>query len=635
MIFLSFGRYLFWPAFRRHIRRAVFLAVLVCLAAALPAAAAPAFMNVDEIRPGMRGIGKTVVSGTKIEEFGVEVLGVMKQKGPAGDLILVRTFGDLIDRTGGIAEGMSGSPVYIDGKLVGAIAYGWPMTDHRIGMVTPIGDMLKLLKPSAPAAASPAASSSSASTAPGDASPPDDAAPPAENENAHAAALDLKATPLMASGFGPGALAMLKEKLGPLHLVPMAVGDAPEDLSSQPLEPGSAVGVQLIRGDVSLGALGTVTYVDGDKVLAFGHPFLRRGKTDFFLTNAYVFATVNGLQNSFKVGTTGEAVGRVSQDRGAGIAGEVGMFPSVIPVTVTVKDETTGKERELLSQVVHDDQLGPLLSAVTVFNSIEKVTDRTGPGTARVTFAITAKDMPGETLVRDNMFYSPQNIGETAVGELNEVLATLMNNQFNPVEIMDVRVKVAVDASRRSADIVDARPDHTNVRPGDKVNIEVKLKPFRDKVITRTVPYIVPKDQPAGPMTLGVRGGGVVTVAQLLQKLQAGEAQIKPEHKKRRTFKDLVNDLADRDRNNDIVVEIASGEQAEQGKSAAQESVLQAGQEPQSSDSDSAARPAAPAVRQAAAGSRGDENQRKFHLTTDYIITGSTQISLNVVAAKQ
>ena len=124
-------------------RSIALLLALVALSYSL-AFASPETMPVDQITPGMRGIAKTVVSGTKIEEFGVEVLGIMKGKGPSGDLILVRTYGDLIDRTGGIAQGMSGSPVYIDGKLVGAIAYGWSLTDHKIGMVTPIADMLKL-----------------------------------------------------------------------------------------------------------------------------------------------------------------------------------------------------------------------------------------------------------------------------------------------------------------------------------------------------------------------------------------------------------------------------------------------------------------------------------------------------------
>jgi hypothetical protein len=302
----------------------VALLVLLLAFPAGIAAAAPETMPLEEIRAGMQGVAKTVVSGTKIEEFGVEVLGIMKNKGPSGDLILVRTYGDLIDRTGGIAQGMSGSPVYIDGKLIGAIAYGWTFTDHKVGMVTPIGDMLKLWELPAPKPRIPE-EEIKLDELPGEEQPedkkpedkkPENTTPEVKTPEGSAE----RATPLMAAGFGERALALLTEKLRPFKLTPYAVGDAPAEETYGPLEPGSAVGVQLVRGDVSLGAMGTVTYVEGNKVLAFGHPFLKKGATGYFLTNAYVFTTVKGMENSFKVGAVGPALGIIDQDRGAGVA---------------------------------------------------------------------------------------------------------------------------------------------------------------------------------------------------------------------------------------------------------------------------------------------------------------------------
>lgn len=496
--------------------------------------AAPDIMPVDEIKTGMQGIGKTVVSGTKLEEFGVEVLGIMKNKGPSGDLILVRTFGDVIDRTGGIAQGMSGSPVYIDGKLVGAIAYGWSLTDHKVGMVTPIADMLKLWDM------------------------PDNYNDSMKLDE-NIPGFEKMSTPVMVSGFSASALTMLQDKLKPFDLVPYEVGDAPSDTVFAPIEPGSAVGVELVRGDVSVGALGTVTYVEGDKVLAFGHPFLKKGNIGYFMTNAYVFSTVNGLENSFKVGTTGEPVGLINQDRGAGISGQLGRYPTIIPMRIIVKDDDTGKVQDAAVQVVKDEQLSAILSATTMFNIVDKAIDRVGPGTAKVSFEITGRNMPVETIRRENMFYSPASIGETTVGEFLEAMAMLTGNQYNPVDIMDVKVNVSVSEERRTATIMEAQTKTPNAKPGDTINVGVKIKPFRGEPIATVVPFTIPKDQPEGPLTLEVRGGGMVPMLQLLAKRQGTDEGLlmlgKPKPKNQQ-FGDVIKEFVERDRNNDIVVEV-------------------------------------------------------------------------------
>jgi len=499
----------------------------------LPAAmafAATDFMSVDQLKPGMRGIAKTVVSGTRIEDFNVEILGIMKNKGPSGDLILIRTSGDLIDRTGGIAQGMSGSPVYINGKLIGAIAYGWSFTDHRTGMVTPIADMLKLWN-----------IADSKKVAPDD---------------SIGGQLLKESTPLMAAGFSDGALAMLKDKLGPLNLVPYAVGDAPDGTAFGPLKPGSSVGVQLVRGDVSLGAIGTVTYVDGDKLLAFGHPFLKKGDSGYFLTDGYIFTTVNGIDSSFKVGTTGPTVGVINQDRGAGIAGELGKEASCIPMHITVQDTTMGLTRNAEVQVVQDEQLSPILAATAVFSEIEKTIDRVGSGTARVSFELSARNMPGTVFKRQNMFYSDSNIDELAVSEINELLTLLASNQFQPVDVLDLKVNVAVDAAQRTATIMQAASSTLTAKPGDKICIAVNLKPYRSEPVIRTVSFTIPADQAPGPLTLEVRGGGTVPLIELLKRQVTDSDVLKLVDKlKTQTFDDLLKGLAERDHNNDIVVE--------------------------------------------------------------------------------
>jgi hypothetical protein len=574
--------------------------------------AAPDIMPVDEIKTGMQGTGKTVVSGTKLEEFGVEVLGIMKNKGPSGDLILVRTFGDVIDRTGGIAQGMSGSPVYIDGKLVGAIAYGWSLTDHKVGMVTPIADMLKLWDM------------------------PDNYNDSMKLDE-NIPGFEKMSTPVMVSGFSTNALTMLQDKLKPFDLVPYEVGDAPSDTVFAPIEPGSAVGVELVRGDVSVGALGTVTYVEGDKVLAFGHPFLKKGNIGYFMTNAYVFSTVNGLENSFKVGTTGEPVGLINQDRGAGIGGQLGRYPTIIPMRIIVKDDDTGKVQDAAVQVVKDEQLSAVLSATTMFNVVDKAIDRVGPGTAKVSFEITGRNMPVETIRRENMFYSPASIGEASVGEFLEAMAMLTGNQYNPVDIMDVKVNVSVSEERRTATIMEAQTKTPSAKPGDTINVGVKIKPFRGEPIATVVPFTIPKEQPEGPLTLEVRGGGMVPMLQLLAKRQGTDESLlmlgKPKPKNQE-FGDVIKEFVERDRNNDIVVEVLD---------MGMDGLLDPGNANKNKTEIKSQEGGGPVentvtlkadLKEVIGKDMKKTEKAKNRITTDYIVDGDTQVVVNVVKDK-
>lgn len=579
------------------------LAALLLLAA--PVWAAPDIMTVDQVKPGMTGIGKTVVAGTTVEDFNVEVLGIMKNKGPAGDLILVRVGGPLIDRTGGIAEGMSGSPVYIDGKLVGAIAYGWSQADHRIGMVTPIEDMLRLWQR------------------------PDTYNQPLASPEANGPQPLL--TPVMAAGFGPQALARLAGQFKALHLplVPYATGDmAADDSTVTPaaLEPGSAVGVELMRGDLSLGALGTLTYREGDKILAFGHPFLQKGNTGYFLTTAYVFTTVNSIDSPFKVGTTGTLVGTVNQDRSAGIAGEVGRFPSVIPVRVHVTDRDLQAARDTDVQVVNDPVLAPALASTAAFSAMEKAMDRVGGGTARVSFTIMGRGLPDD-LKRENMFYSPTNVADVAVTELGDALDLLLNNKFQPVDIIDVAVNIETSQERRTATIVSAQPDKETVRPGDTVNITVNLKPFRGAASKQVLPVTIPKDQPAGPLLIEIRGGGMMPLSDVLLAEQ-GLQDILNANKTEQSFDDVLKDFTTRDRNNDIVAELQSADQLGELYSTTLVPPVSVPTVKNEGEGKKTAKVPPTAGRKEKTGAK--EEERKFHLTTDYIIEGDTQVSLTV-----
>ena len=350
---------------------------------------------------------------------------------------------------------------------------------------------------------------------------------------------------------------------------------------------------------------------------------------------------MSGLENSFKVGLTGDVTGVIDQDRGAGISGRLGAFPAIIPISVTVSDQNMRQLRELNAQMVNDEELAPVLGVATVFSAIEKTCDRIGSGTARVKLEISSPDISGEAFKRDNMFYSPANIGELAVAELFEGLALLAGNPFKPVDITGVTVSVEVDAERRTASIQEAKPAVTSAKSGDRIPIQVKLKPFRGEEVTRQVFFVVPKDQPAGPMTLLVRGGGMIPLAQFMARQQGsggedmGKIWVK---NKPKNLEEALRELRDRDRNNDLVVEVMNAEYVGgMGEPDEKKAALkpEKNRNPQPPSDDTAKMAAKTPVKQTALPEDAKaknvaESNKKYHLTTDYIIDNLTQIVINV-----
>ncbi len=519
-----------WNALWRQ-RSAWLLALLFTLLTLSPVRAAE-FMPVADIREGMTGIAKTVVHGDEISEFQVQVLGVLKQRGPSGDLILVKVSGPVIDKTGGIAQGMSGSPVYIDGKLVGAIGYGWGFADGRIGMVTPIEDMLKLwtIKD----------------------------APKLSFIKDLPQGLVPVETPLMATGYSTEALDYLTRKLAPYHLVPYATGGAGSyDDHMHSLQPGSAVAATLVTGDLKLGAIGTVTYADENKIVAFGHPFLKRGAIQYYMHNSYIFTVVPSVNSAFKIGSIGAEIGRIEQDRGAGIAGTEHLAPKAIPMTVTVRDMDTKAERRADVRLVDDTDLTSVLASTTVYDLVKKTIDRGGRGTVTFDYTLQPRDPKQKAFHRRNMYYSSRSVSEKAVDELYNVLDIFAKNKFADYDLRNIQMNLTVTQERQVAEILDAKAVPAVVSPGDNIYIRVRLLPHRGQEIYRDVVFQVPKDQPLGEMNLEVRGGGVVPLPYLIQKQQLNLTdEILARLRKYKNFEDLRSKLEDEDRNYQIVVEI-------------------------------------------------------------------------------
>lgn len=505
------------------------LALFFCWSVAAQAQAVD-FMPVADVKTGMEGIAKTVLVGDTISTFNVKVLGIMKDKGPSGDLILAKFSGPVMDKTGGIAHGMSGSPVYINGKLVGAVAYGWGFADGTIGMITPIADMVKLWNI------------------------------PYEKEMAHQwqdGQLIPMGTPLMAYGFDRDALDYMAKKLPQYHYDMYDTAAANGDDVVKPLVPGGSVAALLVDGDLKLGAIGTVTYVDDDKVVAFGHPFLKHGSTNYFMHNSSIFTVVKSVESAFKLGSMGAEVGSVVEDRGSGIAGTVGRIHAGIPVRMVIRDLDTGKERTAYVKVIESSDMTPSLASTSLYTFLNKTLDRSGAGTATISYTITPRNTGIVPFTRKNMFYSADSISIKSVDEFYNVIDVLMNNRFINYDISDITIHVDVMEDKKTAKIIDATASPVIVSPGDTISVNVKLHPFRGTPFIKEVLYTVPKDQPLGDAVLEVRGGGVVPLPYVFEKQKYNLTdEIIRRLKTYKDFNEFYKELLTTDSNQQIVVEI-------------------------------------------------------------------------------
>ena len=573
----------------RPFRWLIFVVIFSIALTGLVGAAVPV-MPVSDLREGMRGVGKTVVQGTEIEEFSVEILGVLKNQGSVENLILVRISGPLIDKTGGIAQGMSGSPVLIDGKLVGAVAYGWGFSDGRLGLLTPAEDMVKLwdlpAKPyfkrevidiskwqdlSDPKISEKARWNEITKTGvtveeseKGDASKPEEekAEEPKKKiqlpeVTAPEGGIRPLATPVMVSGMTPKAMELLKERLAVFNLVPYESGSGGAEDVGGTIEPGSAIGAQLVRGDISMGALGTTTWVDNGKVIAFGHPFIHEGQSNYFMTSAKVVGVIPSVNSAFKLGTIGKTVGIIDQDRTAGIGGTMNQYPHITTVKLAVIDGTEKRERTFKFDTIQDEKLSPVLIPVSVYSGIDRVVDRSTGGTVFIQTRIKAKELPKGEFTRGEMFYGTQDAAKFAVSELDLMMNLLAKNPFESVHIDEIEIKVSLMSERKAAQILRAGTAAREVFPGETIEVEVELLPYREQVRVEKIKYTIPEYASPGKWYLNVRGGATPLltdempseVVYQIWQLQKGKWMAP------RSLKDLVNTYLALDHSQDLIVE--------------------------------------------------------------------------------
>jgi len=366
-------------------------------------------MPLDQIHEGMRGTAYTVFQGTKPEPMDVEVLGILRNiNGAKGDIILVRLHGTKAEYTGVVA-GMSGSPVYFDGKLAGALAFRiGEFSKEPIAGVTPIERMLEIdAMDQRPAPGPVPANAAAPSTNTRTSGPGESASLPSSSYSNYLKPIE---TPLVFSGFSEETLRLYTPQFAAAGIVPvMGVGSSSDQKQPEPIEPGSAVSAVLVRGDMDIAATCTVTYIDPQRLLACGHPLMQFGRVDLPMTKANVVATLASPLNAFKIVNTTETVGSFVQDRHNGILGQMGKEPKMIPVTVTVHGGPVLKEFHY--EILNNAKLSPVAMMATVFNALHGTNDYGDDITYRMNGALSVKGYPDVAL--KNMF-APMDSGQPA-----------------------------------------------------------------------------------------------------------------------------------------------------------------------------------------------------------------------------
>jgi hypothetical protein len=456
-------------------------------------------MRVDDVHPGMKGIGYTVFEGTQPEPMGVTVLGVLRNlNGPKSDVILVRLEGEKAQFTGVVA-GMSGSPVYIDGKLLGAIAYRiGQFSKEPIAGITPIEQMLEIneFDASLPAAGTASSAKPFGSTK--------TSTPGVEDSNpmqGYAQYLQPIDAPFVFNGFNEGAIKQFASQFASVGITPvMGVGSASKEKQPEPLVPGSAVSAIMVRGDMDVAATCTVTYMDKDHLLACGHPLTQYGMVDMPMTKANVVATLASPMNAFKIVNTTEPVGAFVQDRHTGILGRFGREPQMIPVTLSIHGPSG--PREYHYEVLNNAKLTPLMMMATVYNALMGMNQYGEETTYRMNGKIHVN---GFSDVRMTNMFSPVDATPTAYAvamSLGEHFGRIYDNPFEAPTIGGVNLEFDLERERHSAVLESARTDVTEARPGDEITIEAVLRPYRGERFVRRIPVRVPTSVPKGTLRI-------------------------------------------------------------------------------------------------------------------------------------
>ncbi|NLD04968.1 MAG: hypothetical protein GX672_03590 [Synergistaceae bacterium] len=564
-------------------------------------------MPLSQVKPGMKAEIRTVLHGTKISKFSATLLGIIPRKTSPKNLVLIRVDDPYVRANGGIAAGMSGSPVYVGGKLVGAIGYGWQFGDNNLGLVTPVEEMVKAFNwpdrippfgvsakiPKEPISADvkPVAKDepvsddikekpdpcdfaiegiTSADVTSEDQCPEEEPAPDKETEEPGEETVsdDIKTgptsediaklydaeliplgMPMLVDGISSRVTEELKKRLG-LPLVPL--GGASSDgvaakLNTTP-EPGSAIGASLAWGDIQIGGIGTLTALSKDgRFIGFGHPMAGQGAVSYPLTEATILQVIPSMESSFKLGYQGPIIGIITQDRPEAIAGHIGQLAPAISYRVRFNDVDSKKDIVKRFQTAADPFTGPVIGSMGMLGIIDDLWARRGEGTAILKYKFYGGNLPNGWEKR-NIFFSDQDLIGSLLIEFDNLSELFALNQFQEIRPFGVELDVEITRDARvvfieKLDIVNKKDSYS---PGEKIELEITLRPWRKRSMIKRIPIIVPKNA-LGFCEILVRGGGIMEPEQ--ESLATGLRAIS-------NLDDLLKELSVKETNNQIIIEI-------------------------------------------------------------------------------
>jgi hypothetical protein len=502
------------------VRSILGLVALLILSAANPGLAGEpdpkTYWDVSDVRPGMKGKGQTVMVGTGLEEFSAEVLGVMKGVSPGRDMILCRLSGCNLEHAG-IIQGMSGSPIYIDGKLLGAVAFAWEFAKDPIAGVTPFSQMVEFVRSndkrmaaeSGPAGTIPAPSRAGTldlnwKLDDGPGLPGLGIEGPLAASGGGLAGMRPIATPMAASGFGPRAMALLAERFQPIGLAPVAGGKAQEQVireeGDRPLVPGSPLSIAMVMGDFDLSGIGTVTHVEGDRVYGFGHPMFSLGTCQFPMMTGYIHTVYPRASVSMKMGSPLKVVGVLDTDVSTGIAGRIGPKPDMLPLSVRVKAGRYSEPRTFRVEIAREPNMLATLVMAVLTNAVDTEGNLPEELTARV--AATIRLAGQDSIIFKDTVSGPRYSGAqgpaavfNAIGGIVNILA---RNSMKPVRIEAIECQVDIASGRSVAVIESVRLQSDRVEPGETLRAIATLKPYKGEREEVAVELPIPVDFPEG-----------------------------------------------------------------------------------------------------------------------------------------
>jgi hypothetical protein len=528
-------------------------------------------MPVEEVKAGMVGIGRTVFEGTDLQEFKAHILGVLHNvQGPHRDLILARLEGGPLAKTG-VAAGMSGSPVYIDGRLIGAVSYSiGAFATEAIAGITPIGEMkdatemnrrvtrplARIDLPITGEGLTAALTATYARIAPFANRPADIQVMgmPSAAGAQLGAMLRPVSTPLILNGFEPDSAAMLAGAFGAAGFTPViggGAGQAGPDVKAQsgPLREGDAVGVSLVGGDLEMGATGTITHIDGDRVYAFGHPFFNVGPSQFPMTRAYVYAMLPSLMSSFKISSMGDVIGTMQQDRATAIAGTLGKGPAVIPMSVTLqstREDNSTSKRSFTFKIANDQVFTPLLTYVALANTLTAYERQFGAAT----FTIKSQaQIEGHSDLRLDDVFTGENAILGASTAIAGPITMLLSNDREPITVTGLKVSIETSESSRTSTIERVWLDELRPRPGRTVPLKVLTRNYRGEDKISTVPIEIPANA-SGSVSVLVSDG---------RQLNAMEQRDLKRSLQPQSVAQMIRVLNETKRNNRIYIRLLNG----------------------------------------------------------------------------